>query len=537
MHSPFKKRLFSSAGSQALACAVIVWIACLLVASGHLYSPDEEILFRLTESIARRGEFHIEPLGGFATRAGRGGHQYPQYPPLQPLLATPLYGLARLTRPLVSDAAILSRVWPTIQNHDGSADAVWNRLWVALGFNSLVTAATAALVWLMALRLAGGDRRAAWITALAYALATHALPHSKTFFTEPLAALWLMAALAALLRWHDDEQSAGDGKARWPLLAGLACAAGVWTRVDFPLFLPGISIGAGLLAFPGLIARKGICPLRLRRARGWTHLALFLAPVLAALAGKMLFDAWCFGGAGETGYADQPEGVQFATPFFIGLHGFLCSPGKGIFFFSPPLALALFGFGRLGRERPVFAWAAGLACGVFFVLMCKWQNWPGGWCWGPRHIAQLHAPLVLGLAPLLRPPRKPWIRMAVPVMLAAGLAVQIFGSSQSFIDYYYIFFRTPAEQPNLYALYSPEEEMWLMQTHRFEALTAGGPVPFGARMLPAPINDSIYVPQNTQWFAYPAMLLNLKMNDFLWVHLLQTRAETQPSHAPGRQRP
>ena len=39
-----------------------------LTFGGHLYSPDEEILFRTTEALATRGCLAIEPLKGFATR-------------------------------------------------------------------------------------------------------------------------------------------------------------------------------------------------------------------------------------------------------------------------------------------------------------------------------------------------------------------------------------------------------------------------------------------------------------------------------------
>src|SRR5690349_11628879 len=34
----------------------------LFTAGGHLYSPDEEIMYRVTESIAMRGALDIEPI-------------------------------------------------------------------------------------------------------------------------------------------------------------------------------------------------------------------------------------------------------------------------------------------------------------------------------------------------------------------------------------------------------------------------------------------------------------------------------------------
>lgn len=520
-----------------LTSAAIVFFACLIMAGGHLYSPDEEILFRLTEAIATRGEMNIEPLAGFATREGRGGLQYPQYPPLQAALAVPLYGLARLTRPLVSDGAILRRAWETTQYHDFSADAWWNRFWVALLFNALVTALTAALLWSMARRLAGGSRAAASATALLYGLATLALPHSRTFFTEPLAALWLTLALAALLRWQESQAPPEDSAAapptdsrggapwRWALAAGLAAAAGVWTRVDFPLFLPGISLGVALLAAGGARGWRAARPRLWLRRESLAALIAYGAPLALALAGWALFNRWRFGGVAATGYEDQPESVRFATPLLIGLHGFLASPGKGMFFFSPPLFLALFGWGRILKGRAAWGWAAALSTGIFFLFMCKWQNWAGGWCWGPRHIFQIHAPLALGLAPLAAEAGRSAGRRAILyAALILGLGVQVFGCSQSFIDFYQVFYRPPQPEWAPRALYAPEEIQWLNQHFRVMALppgnNAGAPRPVSAGALPAPINDSIYVPQNTQWYFYPVMLRAYHMHDFLWLRVL-----------------
>jgi hypothetical protein len=501
---------------------LIVFAACFFLTGGHIYSPDEEILFRLTEALAARGEWHIAPLEGFATREGRGGVEYPQYPPLQAIAAIPFYGLARLTRPLISDEAILRRAWETTQYHDGSADAYWNRFWVAVGFNPLVTAATAGLLWFLTWILTGRDRRAAWILALGYGLSTLALPHGRTFFTEPLAALLVMLSLAALLVWSRDTN--GHFDSGWAALCGGAAALGIWTRVDFVLFLPGLAVGVAALSARGALERTQQGRRRMHwRKVAWKPLFMFALPIGAALIGWLLYNNWRFGGLTETGYEDQPEGVRFATPLFVGLHGFLCTPGKGLFFFSPLLLVAVFGWVRLLRREPIWGWALTLSGGVFFVAMCKWQNWAGGWCWGPRHIFQIHAMLMLGLAPLLVAPRRTAVRVLVAVGFVVGLAVQVLGSSQSFIDFYHLFYRNPTQPPTFYSLYDPSEQALLDQLYeiRLRGAPAGMP-PIPAQYLPAPINDSVYIPQNSQWRAYPAMA-RMGLHDFFWLHLLTSR--------------
>ena len=518
------------------ASALVVFLCALLLSGGHLYSPDEEILFRLTESIATQGAFSIDPLpAGFGTRSGQNGLQYPQYPPLQSILAVPLYGLARLTRPLASDAAILSCVWPTTQYHDQSPDAYWNRFWVVILFGPIVLGLTTLVIGRMGFRLSGGDPVAAWAPALIYGLSTLALPHSRTFFTEPLATLWALIALASLLAWHDEvrlevekeidsAKTFASPKLRWALIAGIASAMGVWSRVDFPLFLPGLALGVIGLTQPAFyhIPRSWV----LRKERppisktAWKPLLTFFTPLACACGGWIFYNAWRFGSVGATGYEDQPEGVRFATPFLIGLHGFLCSPGKGLFFFSPPILLAIFGIWKILRSRPIWGWAWAVSLGIFGVAMCKWQNWAGGWCWGPRHIFQIHAFLILGLAPLLRAPRASLLRVTTITVAIVGFAIQVFGSSQSFIDFYHDYYRTPRDQPTFYSLYTPDEDALFRQSYTWIARAPAGDVSIPAYLIPAPIQDSIYVPQHTQWYAYPEMARR-GAHDWFWLHVGQ----------------
>src|SRR5690606_35998608 len=113
------------------------------------------------------------------------------------------------------------------------------------------------------------------------------------------------------------------------------------------------------------------------------------------------------------------EGLDFGTPLAAGLYGFLFSAGKGFFFFSPPLILIVLAAAPFARRRPVLAWGVFTACVVFFLVQCKWRNFAGGWCWGPRHIFQLTPLLALPVAVWLG---EAWGRPAVRVAAAALLA-------------------------------------------------------------------------------------------------------------------
>ncbi len=129
--------------------------------------------------------------------------------------------------------------------------------------------------------------------------------------------------------------------------------------------------------------------------------------------------------------------------------------------------------------------------------------------------------LMVAAAPLLAPPRRTWVKATAGVLLVVGIGVQLFGSSESFIDFYSEYFAPTARQePSFYVLYSGQEVSWIEKDFAVLLRTPQGGVPISPEALPAPINDSIYVPQCSQWYAYPVML-SLGQHDWLWIHLLE----------------
>jgi hypothetical protein len=185
---------------------------CLTVRSGHIYTPDEEILFRTAESFSNFSGGAIEPLGGYArvrnargefvtvyqqgfgTRRGSGDLEYAQYGIGQPLLAVPLVWLGKAILPILPASATETLQVQGIQYHDGSLRSYQLRHAVS-HFNCLITALAAYCIFFLTSRLFG-NRKAAVAVALIYAVATMALPHSKTFLSEPLAGLCALASLA-----------------------------------------------------------------------------------------------------------------------------------------------------------------------------------------------------------------------------------------------------------------------------------------------------------------------------------------------------
>jgi hypothetical protein len=103
-----------------------------------------------------------------------------------------------------------------------------------------------------------------------------------------------------------------------------------------------------------------------------------------------------------------------------------------------------------------------------------------------------------------------WTRARAVTFFAVmilGAGVQLYGSSQNFIDYYVLYYRTPDTTPNAWAMYSAED--------------------VAPMRLVAPINDTIYVPQNSQWERYSEMA-QLGYTDNLWLRLMNRSKVSEP---------
>ncbi|MCX7766500.1 MAG: hypothetical protein N2246_07335, partial [Candidatus Sumerlaeia bacterium] len=157
----------------------------LLTMGGHLYSPDEELMFRTTAALAERGSLAIEPLLGFGTKTGKDGREYAQYGVGQALTAIPLYYLGKIFSTISSGQYFCILFYDTVQYHSRERVDYTLRFFVSL-FNPLITSLTVVLIGVFGWRISN-DKKAAILTAVIYGCGTMALPHSKAFFSEPLA--------------------------------------------------------------------------------------------------------------------------------------------------------------------------------------------------------------------------------------------------------------------------------------------------------------------------------------------------------------
>ena len=381
------------------ACLLAFLIAVYFFTyNGFAISRDEWFLFDATESMARRGDLRVN-------------YEFDAYPPTRLEDAQPPPADTEPLQPvLAASLFLIAQALPGI----GLAHSVWL-------FNVLVTALTAATLFAFGLAL-GYRGRVSAVVALAFGLGTIAWPYSQTFFREPLFT-WL-ALLSVYFTKRLRQQLAAGGR---PLLAGVGLALAFSGAM--------LSKEAAVLIVPALLIEA--LPARLGRARLTRRVALTLAGLaiagvllaLVVLNADMLFDI--------------PERYSFVkrlqqargnmSDLSEGVRGYMFSPGRSMWLFSPVLLLGFFGWPRLARGRRWRLILMPLAMTISFVVgyaaIRGPELWHGGLGWGPRYLVPVTPFVALWLLPVAEALAEsaPWKRLGALGVLAISIAIQVLG--------------------------------------------------------------------------------------------------------------
>ncbi len=441
---PDPRALKPADGVILAALTGLLFSAYLLTASLTFISDDELYIFDTVESLARHHSTMLSETADLNWPVAS------QVEPAMPVLAAPIYALANRFRGI------------------GNVHAT-------LLFNPLVTALTAALLFLYVRQL-GFGRATALTSALAFGLTTIAWPYTKTFFREPLATLTLFAAGYGLLRWRDALRQKQRGAFVW-LAAALACGLlGMFTKES------------ALVGLPMLLLIVLVQNVSFSRA-DWLRTAV-IALVGLALAGAGLWAFAAFFDPGRFDFAGRLAQMWGNLNLMrYGLAGFLFSPGKSLFIYSPVLLLALGAPFVADRSRRLDAvWPlALLAAFVIVYSLVRGELWWGGANWGPRYMVPLTPFLMISAAPLVDAAlfRRPWLgRAALAALLALGAAVQAGGLAVRMADYDRVLGGAKLGGPWTLALwtplYSPVLGHWRMMSRQppdfaWVLAPAGGP--------------------------------------------------------------
>jgi hypothetical protein len=387
----------------------------LLTASGHLYAVDERQIYSLTEAIATRGSFDIDA-------DAEAPPQFSTYGPGQSFAALPFFWLGSAVAFFLPEEA-----------------RPWAMRAVTLWFNPAVTATLAACVYLAGRRIAG--KRAALLAALAYGLATPALPHARTFFSEPLNALLWFGAFLLIWRPCEEEVRIQDSGYRrtssaplWAfalsgLLAGLAPTVKIQAGIVLPLLALFAVVQAqcsggfrtqdsGFRRSSGEARSSHSSMARQPRFAMLAWMVGVLLPLLALAA----YNTLLFGGPLRTGYGGNIW-ANFTAPFWEGFGGQLWGLRRGLLWCAPLLLLALPGFVALWRrDRAVTTLCIGILLSQL-LFYATWYAWDGAG--GPRFLNVALPFLCLPLAALDDGHRRPWLRPTATVLALITVPIQV----------------------------------------------------------------------------------------------------------------
>lgn len=146
---------------------------------------------------------------------------------------------------------------------------------------------------------------------------------------------------------------------------------------------------------------------------------------------SLLYNHYRFGSIFETGYSliASRLGLDFfsGTSLLTGLSGFLVSPGKGFFFYSPVAILFFFSIKSFYKRHPGIAVAFTLLMSSYLIFLSKNIYWHGDWTWGPRYLLAITPFFIIPLAEIIDSPlwRKKVLRFSFYLIFLVSAVIQM----------------------------------------------------------------------------------------------------------------
>jgi hypothetical protein len=394
-------------------CIVVFCICCaayLLTGYFGIRSPDSEIVYRAGESLVKGEGFAVKPLESWEAHGvatGIDGKIYSIFGPGQSIIIYPLIKLAHWINsggwydsyphlvqisPYEADNRdlILNKKGEPISNRGPHAD----RQLVTLMLNVPVTALCIVVFWLMLYRMTG-SYWGAGLPSLVLGIGTPFWHYSGTFFSEPLATLFLMTSFYFLVR--NDPGFGNVRHERFNLaMSGFLVGMSVDTHISAILFVPFFIAYVVYLSY-------------VQKAQSRNHSAAnvlaFLVPFGVMLGLLLWFNHVRFGDILETGRGlgeSQNDTVygHWTSPW-AGLWGLIFSSGKGIVLYSPAVLAGVFSLKYFySRHRALALLVVAMVAFRVLLISCR-TDWNGGFSLGPRYLLMAIPFMLLPLGVML----------------------------------------------------------------------------------------------------------------------------------------
>lgn len=380
---------------------VTIYAAYLVVSTGNL-GWDQNIRWKVARQIVQEGTFAIEGSGHGAVVPGRAGKSYAVYQLGQTLLFLPFAGLGVL----LGKAGGLS---PQLADYGAQF----------LTSMTLLPATGAAIGWFFykLLRRLGYPLQASLAATLLMALATMMLYYGSFGQEQSHVGLLLLMAVYLYVRF--------EGRMTWRRRLTICMLLGSCILFRLP---------AAVMIFPFYVAAVILDLRQVENARRGGVLGQWLLAGFLGTAGFIAVCGWYnymkFGSVLDTGYGRYPvPGIgrygEYATQPVRTFLAILLSPGKGLLFYNPILAVlpfCLLAFLRQHKRTAVLL-AAPILGNLFFYSLLLY--WAGDYAWGPRYqvtiLPLLALPLAAGILKLRSRPAK----MAVGGLALVSVMVQL----------------------------------------------------------------------------------------------------------------
>lgn len=377
------------------------------VTRGHFWSTDEVAVYQQTVGLVNTDSYAVQPMNNAVQ--GVGGKWYAPYGAGQSIAVVPLYligwGVSRFGSKRV--VAVLSG--SNISNGDVHWGGTPEIFFVNL-FNCFVVAALISMFFLTSIRL-GSRVRPALVASVLVGLTSHIAGFSAGFFQHGMEALLILTAFYSML----------SSQSMYGLFAsGVCIGAAIFTRIPTLALVPGLMLYLAV-SWIGRIRNGKVMALE----SGVFLLPISLYCLFTAGVNYNKFGVYSLTGS----YAAL---VPFTTPFYVGLYGYLLSPGASLFLFSPLLLLGFWYVKPFYFKNPVETVSISVMALTYLLMYSHAYLWHGQWAFGPRYL--------VAIVPLLLLPLGQWLgskrladsffkKLVTVTLMLAGLVIQVLSVS------------------------------------------------------------------------------------------------------------
>lgn len=273
---------------------------------------------------------------------------------------------------------------------------------------SIISALGCMLIFLFGMRL-GFSKQVSLFLSLIYGIGTMVWPYSKSLMSEATLNVALLGGAYGAFSY------ASNLRRRWLAVSGACLGFAVITKVTSIVTIP-------VFVFYVLLAVRS-------RETVYDLLIFFAPPFLASVGVQLWYNMIRYGSLWQFGYNQGLDSLGFCTPLYVGLWGFIASPGKSYFLYTPISVLGLTSAWRFFRKRrPEALMFMGVIVTVT-VLHARWWSWAGDWAWGPRFLLVITPYLILPAGFFF----ETWFRIfrlkkvLITLLLAFSVSIQVLG--------------------------------------------------------------------------------------------------------------